>query len=250
MVTTRSVSSAVPSWDPAGKARLIAHMNKDHSHDLSHILQHLNRLSATEAAEAQMLDIDPSSITVMTRSGEHVVVLDPPLEWNDRRQRLIDLTMDARRALGVPTDDGEHGAAATPTAKGGDVVVVQKYLPPVSWQWVVLFGVLFYYANYAVLRAGLIAPGTFLWQLIDATPFPGGAKGYCWVVETIFVLVLAIHVGESWWLDNSRLSKHGVKRGSALWWMWITSCFFEGGATFLRFDQELERVRAQAKGRK
>ncbi len=251
MVTTRSTGSGASAWDPAAKARMIAHMNKDHSQDLSHILQHFNGLSADGAADAQMIDVDASSLTVSSRSGVHTVVLDPVLEWDARRQRLIDLTMEARQGLGIPSDDGGHGGPASTDggsagSKGGNVVV-RRYTPPKGWQWIPFLGLVFYYASSIALYAGLIAPGTLLWRLLEASPYPGGPEAFCWLVNKILVLVLGIHIVESWWLDRTRLNPNGVARGTPLWWLWMSSCFVEGTGSFLRFDEEVGRLRAEGK---
>ncbi|KAK3343866.1 hypothetical protein B0T25DRAFT_584726 [Lasiosphaeria hispida] len=224
------------SIPPAAKARTIAHMNKDHTTDLAHILQHFNGVSPSAAnTTTRMVDIDLASITAVTgREPDlhtHVVPLDPPMaKWDDRRQRLIDMTMAARAALGVVTPEGEgdHGAAH-------GRVLVKGFYPPRGADWISFVAVSFYWVCLAAVRAGVAAEGTGLGGWLD-WGFPYGAGGFGWLVEAIFVPVLGIHLGEVFWLERTRLSRYGVARGSTAWFLWLGSVFLEGLPAFFRFD--------------
>ena len=236
-------------WDPAGKARMISHMNKDHSQDLSHMLQHFNGLSPADAAGAQMVDIDPQSMTVKSISGAHTVVLDPIMQWGDRRQRLIDMTLEARRALGVPTEEGEHGATTTGTEKHGkgENVVIGRYLPPRSFHIAVFVSTCSLYAACAATHLGYVDPGTLFWNTLTDYLGPGSPVRFRRVIDLAVVIVLGLHFPEMWWLHRSRLAKHGVPLGSKVWWQWEASCFIEGFCTFLRVDEEVQRLKALGK---
>ncbi|KAK3683971.1 S-adenosyl-L-methionine-dependent methyltransferase [Podospora appendiculata] len=232
----------------AAKARTLSHMNKEHSTDLQHMLQHFNGLSASAAANPALVDMDLSSLTLAVPSAQgppttHVIKLSPPMaKWDDRRQRLIDMTMAAREALGVVTT-GDHADTSAP-------IVVREYRRPVGVHWVVFFAVLHYIWCVAVVRAGLVQPGSVLWDFHERF-FPGGAAAFLWLVDAIFYPVLAIHLTEAWWHDRTRLSAHGVVRGSRVWCMWIGSCLIEGAMSFKRFDalvEELKEKRAAGRG--
>ncbi|KAK0626377.1 hypothetical protein B0T14DRAFT_423548 [Immersiella caudata] len=240
---------------PAQKARTIAHMNKDHRLDLQHILQHYNSLSASQIAEEPlMVDIDLHSITCTMGKDTHVIQFKPPMaSWDERRTRLIEMTMKAREALGVVTPEGEgshgegdHGGGHGHGAEGR--VTVDEYLAPQGKDWIAFVGVCAYWVSYFLVKGGLIVEGGKLWEALEVV-FPGGAGGFEWLVETILVLVVGIHVVEMWWFDRTRGVKYGVRRGSAAWWLWMGSVFLEGMGAFLRFDGIVRRkVKAAKRG--
>lgn len=206
--------------DPASKERTMTHMNKEHTEDLSLYLRHFSGLSSSAAADSpRMTDIDERSMTIATASGgTHVIPFSPPMaSWADRRTRLVDMSMEARQALGL------SGGARFKRPAGADLIS--------------FFGVLFYWTSWGAVRAGLVKPGTAPWRLLEAVRFPGGPAMFTWLTETIFVPVVAIHVAEAWWLDRTRLAPAGVKRLSVDWLLWMSSCFIEGVPSFLRFDR-------------
>lgn len=60
------------------------------------------------------------------------------------------------------------------------------------------------------------------------------------------ITLLVLHVGEAFYMDQSRLQKHGVRRFSPLWFKWILTHLAIGFPNFTHFDklvQEKERVR-------
>ncbi|KAH6613435.1 hypothetical protein F5144DRAFT_616378 [Chaetomium tenue] len=232
---------------PAQKARTIAHMNTDHRTDLRHILQHYGAVppippsyySTTtdgkddEAAQKNplMTDIDLHSLTLQLpgRDGLHRVVFEPPLGgWGERRGRLVEMTRVAREALGVVVsgEEGGHGEGK------GDVngVVVDEYMAPrVPYDLAIFVAVLGYYLCYALVWRGWFAEGSVAARVVEGVRFPGGVGGFTWLVEAIFVPVVALHVFETWLLERTKLQKFGVRRGSAVWWMWVVEPVLEMG---------------------
>lgn len=254
---------------PAQKARTIAHMNNDHRADMGYILAHYGAVppvpssypqharttipaGAADSSGAEddpvMLDIDLASITLrLPRSGTtHSVLFSPPLAgWADRRARLVEMTRVAKEALGVVSTSDDHGEGGKGAAA---VVVVNEYMPPrVPYDAFVFGAVLFYYFTFVLVRLGYFAPGTLPSRVVEWARFPGGVEGYRWLVDAIFVPVLAIHVTETWWLERTRLRVFGVRRGSAVWWLWVGSVFVEGFMAFKRFDLVVERLRREGK---
>ncbi|OIW27136.1 hypothetical protein CONLIGDRAFT_682216 [Coniochaeta ligniaria NRRL 30616] len=206
------------------KERTLSHMNKDHQHDLSAILKHQLGISSPNP---ELTDISLSSLTIAANGKTYAVPISPPMaSWSDRRTRLVEMTMSARSALGLGAD--------------GKPLVVRRFLAPSSFGAVVFAAVVFYFSCFAAVRAGLVEPGRPAWGVLEAVRFPFGPRGFRWVVERIFWGVVAIHVGECWWLDRTRLRRFGVGRGSWLWLAWMTRCFFEGVTTFKSFDGEVE----------
>jgi len=85
-----------------------------------------------------------------------------------------------------------------------------------------------------------------MWSFLDMIRFPFGPVGFKWLVKTIAIPVLGIHVGEMWLLDRSRLAPRGIARGSPNWCMWVGSNFLEGFWAFIRFDRIVEEKKREA----
>lgn len=227
---------AAPGIDPATKKRTIAHMNKDHTDDMSAILQHYSRLSASQAEGAEMLDLDLTAMTIRSASGVHTVPVTPPMDnWDDRRARLVAMTADARKALGL--DDDGHPAAGEASASSGTQPAAPRYVPPRGTDFISLAGVSFYFLCAGLVYGGLVTPGSPPWRALEAVRFPQGPVGFTRLVEVLFLPVLAIHVVEAWWMDYSRLAPGGVARGSRVWFLWVGNAFLEGVSAYKRWDR-------------
>lgn len=228
--------------DRASRARLITHMNADHATDLSLYLRHYLGLSESDAAGAVLLDADLDALTIRSNSGTHAVKYDPPLEsWGQRRERLTQMSARARAAVEV--------SSSSPADGGDRAFVLKQYTPPRGFDIVVFFGVAVYFASAAAVFGGMVEPGMRAWVVLDAV-FPGGAGAFRWLVRTIFVPVLALHVVESVWMAWSRMGPLGVPRGNRVWWLWVSSVFFEGVCAYRRLDGLVARLKAEErKGR-
>lgn len=204
-------------------------MNRDHTDDMSAILQHYSRLSAAAADAAEMLDLDLTSMTIRSASGTHTLPITPPMDhWDDRRARLVAMTAEARQALGL--DNNDEAAATAPGP-------VPRYVPPQGTDWVSFAGVSFYFLCAGLVYGGLVTPESPAWRALDAVRFPRGPVAFIWLVEVLFLPVLAIHVAEAWWMDRSRLAPAGVPRGSRVWLLWVGNAFLEGIPAYRRWDR-------------
>lgn len=247
MVTTRSVSRTTPSTplptassavgsaleiDPVSKARTIAHMNKDHTEDMSAILRHYMGLTAQQAAGAEMQDLDLATLVIRAASGVHAVPVTPPMSsWNDRRGRLVEMTVEARKGLGLDVvDESEH-------ASGGTAGV--QFFPPEGAGIVSFAGVLWYFLSAAFVFSGNIQPGSAFWRFIETIHFPGGPEMYVWLVRAILLPMLAIHVAEAAYMAKSRLAPKEVPVGSLVWLLWVTCAFFEGVPCWQKWDRRV-----------
>lgn len=216
--------------DSAAIARAKSHMNANHARELSHYLRHFCGLSARAAADPELTDLSLSGMAIRSRSGrEHRVPFDPPLASPaEIRPRVVAMDADARRGLGIAD------------------VYVTEYVAPAGFEALVAAGVALYFVCYFTLP--LVVPRTVVWDLLEGW-FPGGAGGYRWLTSTIFWPVVVIHSAEGWWFHRTRMLPHGVETGSALWWKWLASNWFEGLCAFMRVDRivaEKRRVK-QAK---
>jgi hypothetical protein len=222
---------APPSAE-AIKARVISHMNKDHTYELSHYLRAYNGLSASASRDPQLTDLQLDGITVKSASGTHHVPISPPMNsFADSRVRMVEMAQTAQQRLGISD------------------IRIRTFEPPRGPGIYSFAGVLSYFVSAGALGLGLLRPDTRVWQLLDQL-FPGGAGGFVWLVKAIFVPVLLIHVTEAWWIANTRLAKHGIDTGSRLWLLWVLDTFFEGAPAMWRFDSLVDAERKKKEGAK
>ena len=226
MVTTRGTNR--PAIDAESKAKTMAHMNKDHKHDLSLYLQHYGGLSAHAAVDPELVDIDTQTMTIRSTNDTTIIPFTPPMDsWNDRRQRLVDMSVEAENAVAA-----RNGVA---------------FYPPRGLDWVVFSGVTFFFISAALVFGGFVERKSPISHALDQYGFPYGAWGFRWIVKAIFLPVLGIHVVESWWMDRSRLQPAGVRRGSTTWFLWLGSTFLEGFTAFRRWDELVKGKKTHAK---
>ncbi|KAL2116495.1 hypothetical protein VTJ04DRAFT_8663 [Mycothermus thermophilus] len=262
---------------PAQKTRTIEHMNADHRPSMRHILLtlpsgqivpappddwliHAKSVTAKVAAAGAkdvapddddpiMVDIDLAGFTVRIPSSgtTHIIKFDPLLtSWGERRERLVAMARKAAEELGVKLEREEEGKGYDGSGAAA-AVVVNEYMPPrVPYDLTVFLAVLFYYFVFILVRVGAFADAEGVAaRVVEAVRFPGGVAGLVWVVDTIFVPVLGIHLAETWWLVKTRLSKFGVT--GKVWWLWVGSVFIEGAMAFKRFDIVVERLKKEGK---
>lgn len=233
MPTARSPAGNALEIDPVSKARTITHMNKDHAEDMSAILRHFAGLSENQAIDAELLDLDLATMTIKSASGVHAVDVTPPMtSWNDRRGRIVEMTLEARRALGIHVAAGPDHLPAGPEAI--------DFYPPEGVGIVSFTGVLWYFVSYAIYVSGNMEPASTFWRLLEAIHFPGGPKLYVWLVRTLLLPVLACHLFEAFYLmAKNRLAPRGVPILSAVWLLWVANAFFEGLPALQRFDRKV-----------
>ncbi|KAI1813083.1 hypothetical protein GGS20DRAFT_554970 [Poronia punctata] len=217
------------SNDP--KPRIIAHMNREHTAHLKRYLRAFNGLTPSAAADAQLIDLTLSTLTITSASGKHTVPVTPPMKsLADARVRLVDMAEQAQRKLGLSD------------------VIVSRFQGPRGAGIFSFLGVAFYFVSAVALRLGFLSPGTAAWDLIDRY-FPyRGAEGFAWLANALLVPVLGVHVLEAWWMAKSRLAKYGVEAGSGVWVLWVLDTFVEGFPAIVRFDGLVKEERAKKEG--
>lgn len=237
MVTTRSVSRSSPSTplaqhvspagnaleiDPVQKAKTITHMNQDHAADLAAILRHHSGLTEAQAAGAEMVDIDLVTlrVSVVDLKGTPTIYdipIKPPMgSWGDRRVRLVEMTLEARKALGV-----------------------KEFYLPEGWGILSCLGVMWYFLSAAVVFSGNMKPGSFAWRFVKAIHFPGGPKLYVDLVTYLLIPMLIVHGGEAMYMATSRLAPKRVPVGSKVWLLWVVCAFFEGVPCYKKWDRRV-----------
>jgi hypothetical protein len=216
------------SKDAAAKDRIIKHLNADHQKSLSYYLQHYKELSARAASKPLARDITFEALTIESVDGKsHTIPFNPPMKsWSEARMRTVEMDREARAALDISP------------------ISITAYEPPKSPAHLTVFGLCVFTFVVFVIR-NRIVEGT--WFYDNVLPwYPGGPKWFLWIAKVIALPVLGIHLGEAYWLDRSRLRKHGVERGTALWYKWIASCFIEGMGCFQRIDATVKRKTLEA----
>lgn len=216
--------------DVARKDRIISHMNREHTRELSHLLRHYNRLSSSQAAKPSLRDISLETMHIRAGGLNHDVTFTPALKsWDDVRTRLVEMDATSRGALGISD------------------VYVTEYRPPHGLGLAFFIGVVSYFCSAIALP--WIVPGSLPWTILSKV-FPGGPTWYIWLVRVIFVPVLTIHVVEAYFFDKLRMKKHGVERWSGLWWAWEISVFLEGVSAMWRVDEIVAEKRQKNNAKK
>lgn len=211
------------------KTRIISHMNKDHTREITYYLRHYARASARAASSPEMRDLDFQGMKITARGGDFTVPFEPPLAgWAEAKGRIIEMAHTAREALGLSD------------------IIITSFKWPEGFGMFVFGAVIFYFCCAASLP--WVVPGSPAWPLLEAA-FPGGAEGFCWTVKTIFWPVIGIHVIECSIFDG-RLKKHGVERFSGVWWAWELGCFLEGYPSFKRIDGIIAQKTAEKNAKK
>lgn len=218
--------------DKERRERIVTHLNRDHQRQLSHYLRHYAGLSSCAAASPTLRDVSLEHMLIRARDGsDHTVIFNPPLaSWDEARARVIAMDVVARERLGGISD-----------------VEITSYVPPQGADCLSFGGLLFYFCSAASLP--LITPGSALWNVL-AVVFPGGPVWFRWIVRTIFVPVVLLHLFEAIMFDLRRMQRHGVQRFSGTWWLWELSCFIEGLTAWWRIDGIIARKKSQMEAKK
>jgi hypothetical protein len=213
--------------DRQRKDRIIQHLNKDHQESLSLYLQHYKKLSASAASNPLVLDISLDALTIKSCGKSYSIPFKPTMKsWAEARERTVEMDRESRAGLGLSS------------------IKITEYEPPKSPLHLTVFGLCLFTFVIFVTRKSIVE-GT--WFYDNVLPwFPGGPAWFLWISKVIALPVLGIHMGEAYLLDRSRLRKHGVQRGTALWYQWIASCFIEGVGSFQRIDATVKRKTLEA----
>jgi hypothetical protein len=220
------------SKDEVAKARIIGHMNADHADSLSYYLQHYCSLSPRTARGAILSDISLSAMTLRTTDNKtHTIPFSPAMtSWAEARTRSVDMDRESRSALDISS------------------IRITFYEPPRSPFQIFVFTACLFTFGVFVFR-NQIVPGTWFYD-VPLAYWPGGPEWFVWIAKTIALPVLVIHLIETYMLETTKLRKHGVERGTALWWKWVLSCFIEGYGSHQRVGAAIKRKTKEAEAAK
>lgn len=214
--------------DAATKKRIISHLNADHQLSLSYYLRHYVHLSSREARSPTMTDISFTSMSIKSHDGKrHTIPITPPMKsFAEARTKSVEMDREAREGLDISN------------------IRITAYEPPRKPAHVIVFGLCAMTFTFFLTRHKIV-PGTWFYDIVLPW-FPGGPEGFHWTVNLVFLPTLVIHAFEGFWFDRTRLRKHGVERGSALWFKWMASVCIEGFGCFQRIDTTVKRKMLEA----
>ena len=228
-----SVSSSADK-DAAAQARIITHMNADHSDSLIRYLRHYHGVSSSAARNARLTAIALDSMAISASllpfsSTSYPIKFEPPLSsWAEARARLVE--MDGESCRGSGCSD----------------VTVKRYAPPKGF--LVVNFALFAWAWISFPSRSNFLAGS-LYHNILFKHMPGFAR-FCHTIQPFIVFLLVAHIGEAIYLARIRMEKHTVPMFSLLWWKWFISIAIEGFPGLLRFNAAVEEEKLKKERQK
>ena len=91
-------------------------------------------------------------------------------------------------------------------------------------------------------RSSFIENGSFIFNNFLAGK-PSAIKYTSIAQNVIFYILFGVHLVEAVPFDR-KITDHGVRRFSAVWWKWMVTCFVGGGAAFAQLDELVARKKA------
>lgn len=212
----------------ADPRKAITHMNNDHSRSLTLYLRAYCSVSPRAAESATLEDLRLEDMVISAQGTRYTIPFDPPLNsYSDLRPRVVAMHKEALSRLSL--SDTKITTYAPP--KGGQCV-----------GFTLCLAVLTFYAH-----RGNFAPGSLVYEGLGLSRFPGFAEfSYKWQPWIWGPLAVAHGLEAVFLLGWLRLSKHGVKAFSGLWWTWMVLGFVEGFPAWMRFDRLVKE--AEEKG--
>lgn len=214
------------------KSRILNHMNTVHSESVCHYAQHYARIPVALASTAKLTDITLTRLTLsVAASSDPSFTTDIFIPLNPR-MGSIEQSRERLRAM----------AEESLQKLGGGTVIVERWVPPGLGGILVFLGVVFGYWSFlngeaAFGENGLVRCFVFANRLDPLADLLRRLSIH------IFCLIVAIHVAEVVWICRTRLSKYGVRTGSAVWWGYVTGTMLEGYGNTHRFDIEVEEIK-------
>ncbi|TKA70129.1 hypothetical protein B0A55_08223 [Friedmanniomyces simplex] len=213
--------------DNATKTRIITHMNQDHHESLIRYLEHYAKLSPWQAHDARLTALDLQSMTLTTNNGAqtHRIPLNPPMtSYREARERAV--AMDQEALQGLRRSE----------------ITITEFLPPTG-----IYAIVF-----AAISAVFLAYSQRSWfdqgQIVSQILGPGFARFSYKVQPAVISFMLFMHTAETLYFMRYRLIRHSVNPRTRLFWLWASTTFVEGAASFWRFNG-LVRAKREAKAK-
>lgn len=197
---------------------------------LRRYLEAYHSLSSFSARNARLTHITLSSLTLSTSantsgSSSYTIPLDPPLKsWSEARERLVSMDKLCLEKL------------------DRSPITLTTYIPPRGFH--LLLGVLTIATLITFSSPTHLIPHQHS-RLFGPLPIymPGWFSFLHFMQKPVLYFMIIVHGGESYWMARTRLRRHSVPVGSALWWKWVVGTFLEGFGNFERVDGWVGRER-------
>jgi len=147
----------------------------------------------------------------------------------DARTRLVDMHNDSLAQLNL-----------------SDVVVDTYHLPDRAWQWALSGLCLLIFSTFP-FREQLVLPSlpSLIWSL--GGTLPGLARFAYHLAPVVLGIMVVLHGAEAVWFARTRLTRHWVEVGTAVWCAWVLDCLVEGIGCISRFERLVGRMEADKK---
>ncbi|KAK3074857.1 hypothetical protein LTR53_002376 [Teratosphaeriaceae sp. CCFEE 6253] len=211
--------------DDATKARIVSHLNNDHSESLVRYLEHYCELSSWRAYDARMSAISLHEMTFTCGDGIYRIPLVPPMKsYRDARERAVQMDKECLQAL-----------------RRSDITI-KDFAPPTG-----LFAFIFVGISAVVLtysQRWLFESG----QLVERLLGSGFAQFSFAIQPYLLAFILFMHSWETLYMVRYKLVTHSVNPRTRIFWLWTGTTFVEGGFSFWRFN-DLVRAKREAKAK-
>ncbi|KAG8738731.1 hypothetical protein FRC10_006566 [Ceratobasidium sp. 414] len=215
------------------KDRIIRHMNVDHRDSLANYLQYYVKTSPSEAATAELVDINTGGMTI-TRIIEPngpprpiVIPIDPPMNsLNQARERLIAMAFESLEGLGLSR--WKVDTYPTPTLGGFIHMAVTCIL-------VVLL----------LFPDQTLRPGAKARQFLLLDSDIAARLLYMYQREGRSV-IMGIAVYNAVMRMRRRLKRHCYTSSWGVWVSWLIAALLEGPFACRSFDRAVQTVESKA----
>ncbi|KAG8708446.1 hypothetical protein FRC08_018878 [Ceratobasidium sp. 394] len=216
------------------KDRIIRHMNADHQDSLANYLQYYAKASPSEAATAELVDINTGGMTI-TRIIEPngpprpiVVPIDPPMDsLGQARERLVAMAFESLEGLGLSR--WKVDAYPVPTFWGFGYTVVTC----------IIFALLLFPNQ-------TLRPGAQARQLLLFNSDRVARLLYTYQRE-IRSVIMGVAVYTAVMRMRRRLKRHSYASSWGVWVSWSVAALLEGPFACRSFDRAVQAVESKAR---
>ncbi|KAK6359238.1 hypothetical protein TWF696_000402 [Orbilia brochopaga] len=224
--------------DDAARARILAHMNKDHIYDTKLYLVHRlsypkSLLRASNPSVVALSDIQTTHLTISIDGTTKGIPFNPPMSsLADARVRLVEWTKQAESALGVDRDF---------------VDIDITYIPPRPWELAVSLSMAS--IAYMLFVPTTLLPGGFLHESTPLKSFPVVASWMYAATPFGFWTFVSIHLIEALYFVTRVLGRSWVVPGVSVLVaaMWLGEVLLQGYLAFQRWGRMVKQQKAKKK---
>ncbi|KAJ6260090.1 hypothetical protein Dda_4311 [Drechslerella dactyloides] len=224
----------------AARARILAHMNKDHVYDTKLYLVHYlsypkSLLRASHKSVVALSDIQATHLTISVDGTTKQIPLTPPMaSLSDARIRLVDMTKQAESALGINRET---------------VDIDTTWIPPRPHELLVSCSMAF--IGYMLFFPSTLLPGGLLHESTPLKSYPDIAG---WIYNATpfgYWTFVTFHIVEALYFVTRVLGPCWAVPGVSLpvATLWLSEVLLQGYLSFVRWDRMIEQQKTKRKAR-